>query len=183
MKKNLLFALIAAVVIFVWQFLSFAMPNFHKASMTYTESQDEILQKIEEVGLEEGMYFLGTVDPDLTREEQEELMEARVGTPWAVLNYQKSMDGDMVMPMVRGFIIAFIIGLMLFWLILGQKRTTLGSRIMISVFVGLISFMFVPYTNFIWFKEPDIWAYFADGIVPWVILGIIAHFMVPKVEA
>ncbi len=84
MKKALLFALIGAVILFAWQFLSFAMPNFHKSSMEYTPLQDEILAAIDNSGLKEGMYML---------------------------------------------------------------------------------------------KEPDIWAYMLDGIVPWALLGLVGHRM------
>jgi len=45
MKKTILFALLGALIIFVWQFISFAMPNFHKASMTYTPLQEEVFRR------------------------------------------------------------------------------------------------------------------------------------------
>lgn len=179
MKRKLLFALIGAVIIFVWQFLSFAIPNFHKSSMTYTPEQDEILQKLNELGLQEGMYFLGQPDPSLSREEQKAAMESYQGKPWAIINYQEYMFSDMTMPMIRGFVVAFVISFLLFWMFLQQKDPTFLKRLYLSLAVGVISFLFVPYTNFIWFKEPDIWAYFADGIVPWLILGFIGHKMAP----
>jgi len=58
----------------------------------------------------------------------------------------------------------------------------LRNRLFISLSVGMIGFFFVPYTRFIWYKEPDIWAYFSDAIVPWLILGFIGHKMVPVVK-
>jgi len=179
MKRKLLFALIGAVIIFVWQFLSFGMPNFHKAASSYTPHQDEILQKIDELGLEEGMYALGQLDPSLSKEEKKSAMEAMEGKPWAVINYHKSMDMDMVMPMIRGFLVCFIISFILFWMFLQQKDPTLMNRLYLSLAVGLIGFLFIPYSNFIWYKEPDIFIYFADGIEPWLILGFIGHKMAP----
>jgi len=59
MKKSLLFALIGGVIIFVWQFISFAIPNFHKSRMEYSPVQDEVLAAIEKSGMKEGMYMLG----------------------------------------------------------------------------------------------------------------------------
>jgi hypothetical protein len=183
MKRQLLFSLIGAVVIFVWQFLSFAIPNFHKSAMEYTPLQDEILQKLDEIGLDEGMYILGMPDPSMTPEEQREAMKEYEGRPWAVLNYQMSNSMDMVMPMIRGFIVCFIISFLLFWIFLQQKEGTLRNRLFISLAIGMIGFFFVPYTSFIWFREPDIWAYLADAIFPWAILGFIGHKMAPKREA
>lgn len=179
MKRKLLFSLIGAVVIFVWQFLSFAMPNFHKSSMSYTPAQDEILQKLQESGLKEGMYFLGQPDPSLSREEQSVAMDAYEDKPWAVINYHEQMSMAMAMPMIRGFLVAFAISFILFWMFLQQKVPSVRNRLLLSLAVGMISFLFVPYTSFIWFEEPDIWAYFADGIVPWLILGFIGHKMAP----
>lgn len=83
----------------------------------------------------------------------------------------------MAMNMIRGFIISMIICYMLLMLIRQQKDPKLSKRLALGLGVGLISFFFLPYTGFIWFKEPDIWAYLADGIVPWLILGWLGHKM------
>lgn len=84
MKRQMLFSLIGAIIIFVWQFLSFAMPNFHNSTMGYTPLQDEILQKFQELGLQEGVYILGMPDPSSTREEQKAAMSSYEGKPWAL---------------------------------------------------------------------------------------------------
>ena len=177
MKKTLLFTLIGGIILFVWAFISFAMPNFHKAGMEYTPLQDEILTVLEKSGLEEGMYMLGQPDPELSMDEQKEAMAGYEGKPWATLNYQLENSSAMATNMVRGFIIDLIIALLFFWIIRQQKDPTLMKRVLTGVAVGFIGFLFVPYTNFIWFKEPDIWAYMLDGIVPWAIIGFIGHKM------
>jgi hypothetical protein len=46
MKKHFLFALIGAAILFIWQFMSFAMPNFHKAAQGYTPLQDSLLWQL-----------------------------------------------------------------------------------------------------------------------------------------
>jgi len=180
MKQKIFFSLIGAVILFAWQFLSFAMPNFHKAASRYTPAQADILQKLEEAGLQEGMYYLGQPDPSLSKEQQSEAMKALDGKPWAVINYHKVSSMGMAMPMIRGFLVCLVTAFMLFWLILQQKTPTLANRILLSLAVGLIGFFYLPYANFIWYKEPDIFAYFADGIVPWLILGFIGHKMAPR---
>lgn len=177
MKHKLLFSLIGAIVIFAWQFLSYAMPNFHKSATAYTPAQDSILNMLEKQGLSEGMYYLGQPDPSLSKAEQQSSMEAYEGKPWAVINYHKANSMDMTMPMIRGIMVCFVISFLLFWLFVQQKSPTLTNRILLSLAVGMIGFFFTPYTNFIWYKEPDIFAHFADAIVPWVILGFIGHKM------
>lgn len=177
MKKTILFSVLGGIILFAWQFLSYAMPNFHKAANTYTPLQGEIIQKLEELGLQEGMYLLGQADPIASKADQEKMYEALAGKPWASLNYQKSMDMDMVMPMTRGIIVCIVISFFLLWLFRQQKEPTLQNRMLLSLAVGMIGFFFVPYSNFIWYKEPDIFAYFADGIVPWAVLGFLGHKM------
>lgn len=177
MKKSLLFALIGGVILFVWQFISFAVPNFHKSGMEYTPLQDEVLAAIEKSGMEEGMYMLGQPDPELSKEEYNESMEGYEGKPWAILNYQMENSSAMAMNMIRGFIIAIITSLIFFWILRQQKNPALMKSVLLGIAVGFIGFLFVPYTNFIWFKEPDIWAYMLDGIVPWAILGFVGHKM------
>lgn len=177
MKHKLLFSIIGAVVIFVWQFLSYAMPNFHKSASAYTPAQDSILQMLKNQGLTQGMYLLGQVDPSLSGDEYQAAMKALDGRPWAVINYRNSNSMSMAMPMIRGLMVCFVISFLLFWLFLQQKNPTLMNRLYLSLAVGMIGFFFIPYTNFIWYKAPDIFAHFADAIVPWLILGLIGHKM------
>jgi len=179
MKRKLLFSIIGAVIIFAWQFLSFAMPNFHKSASRYTPTQDSILQLVAKQGLTEGMYFLGQPDPSLSQTEQEAYLEKLDGKPWAVINYHESNTMSMAMNMIRGFIVCFVISFLLFWLFLQQKNPTVINRLYLALAVGVIGFFFVPYTNFIWYKAPDIFAHFADAIVPWLILGFVGHKMAP----
>ncbi|NVO21251.1 MAG: hypothetical protein HXX13_16230 [Bacteroidetes bacterium] len=182
MKKKILFSVIGAVVIFVWQFLSFAMPNFHKSSSRYTAVQDSILDKLSALNLEEGMYMLRQPDPSLSFDKQKEQMAQMEGKSWAVLNYHKTNSMSMAMNMFRGFLVCIVISFLLFWIFLQQKDPTLVNRMLVSLAIGLIGFFFSPYTSFIWYKEPGIFAYFADGIIPWLILGFIGHKMAPAKE-
>jgi hypothetical protein len=177
MSRKILFSLLGGVIIFAWQFLSFAMPNFHKKAATYTPLQDTLIQKFSELGLKEGMYMLGQADPAASRDEQCKQYEKLEGRPWAVINYHMDNNMEMTMPMIRGFLICVVISFLLFWLFLQQKEPTLVNRILLALAVGLIGFFFIPYTSFIWYREPDIFAYFADALVPWIILGFIGHKM------
>ena len=128
-------------------------------------------------GIKEGMYLLGQPDPTLTMDDQQKMMEKMDGKPWAVVNYHEVNSMSMAMPMIRGILVCFVISFLLFWLFLQQKNPTLMNRLYLALAVGMIGFFFTPYTNFIWYKAPDIFAHFADAIVPWLILGFIGHKM------
>lgn len=177
MKKRILFSLIGALIIFVWEFLSFAMPCFHSASQTYTPAQGEILNKLQEVGLQEGMYLLGQPDPSLSSKEKEEMMKSLDGQPWAVINYHKQNSMDMASPMIFGVLVCLLISFLLFWIFQQQKNPTLLNRILVSLAVGGIAFLYHPLTHYIWYREPDIFAYMLDATIPWLILGFIGHKM------
>ena len=78
------------------------------------------------------------------------------GQPYAVLNYQLEWRGDMSPNLIRSLVMNLLISGLLIWL-LGQLRNpTLFRRVMLAVAVGMVGFMFFPYSNFIWFKNPDI---------------------------
>jgi hypothetical protein len=175
MKKAILFALLGGIILFAWQFVSWAMPNFHQKAQEYTPLQNEILQALTDSGLKQGMYVLGQPDPKLSGPEYEAEMKNFEGKPWAVLNYREKNDSGMAMNMIRGFIMMVLVSLIFFWLVRQQKDPTLMKRILLGLGIGLIGFMFIPYTNYIWFKSPDIWAYLLDGFAPWVILGWLGH--------
>jgi hypothetical protein len=183
MKKLLLFSIIGAIILFAWQFLSYAFPNFHKSAVAYTAKQDTILSRINEVKLEDGMYWLNQPDPSLSSDEQEKWMEKRGTQPWAVINYHTTNTMSMTMPMIRSVIVGFVISMLLFWLFRQQSNPTLLKRIYLALAVGMIGFFFIPYSNFIWYKAPDIFAHFFDAIVPWVILALVGHKLaMPKKE-
>ena len=60
--------------------------------------------------------MLGQPGPTETMEEWEAAMESLQGKPWGLLNYQTVDHSDMVMPLVRGYLIALIVAALFFWL-------------------------------------------------------------------
>ena len=178
MKKHILFSIIGGIILFVWQFLSYAMPDFHKSAHAYTPLQDSLLNQFERVGLKEGMYMLGMPNPDKPEEVAASWNEE--SSTWAIVNYRIDDSNNMALPMSRGVIICIIIAGILFWLFRHTQDSSLSKKILISVAVGFISFLYVPYSNFIWYKAPDIYAHMMDGIIPWLILGFIGHLFLKE---
>ena len=174
MKNFILFSLLGGVILFGWQFLAWAMPNFHKSAVMYTPLQDQLLAAMQESGLEEGMYMLGQPDPALMQEDMAKYEASAAqyeGKPWAIVNFRARNTSEMGTNMLRGLVVCILIAAMLFWMMQQLKAPSLKNRLLLSLGIGFIGFLFVPYTNFIWFKEPDIYAYLLDGIAPWLLLG------------
>lgn len=173
MKNPIVYTLVGGLVLFVWQFLSFAAINLHGEAQTYTEKDQQILEFLDSIDLEPGMYALGApsdaerTDPAL----QEAYLERMEGQPWAQLNYQAAWSNDMTGNLLRSLVMNLLTAFLLFWMMKNLTDPTLVRRVMLAVFVGWAGFMFFPYSNFIWYKKPDIWAHLIDGTVPFALLG------------
>lgn len=156
---------------FFWQFLSHAALDFHSDFHTYTEKQDTIVDFVSSLNLEEGSYMMPMYPPNMSHEEIEKYMNNKLGKPWIIMQYKKSWDMGMAMPMLRGFIIDIIVAMMLLYILKQVQDLTTVKAITIFTFIGFIGFLSISYLNFIWYETPDIFASMIDGIVPWALMG------------
>jgi hypothetical protein len=102
-------------------------------------------------------------------------MKEADGKPWAIVQYHKKAEftvNDMIMNMVRGFLVNFVVILLFIWITRRMTAPSFGTILASSLFVGLISFLHQPYIGHIWYKTFDIWAFFLDAIVAWGLTGI-----------
>lgn len=175
MKKAIIGSLLGAIIIFIWQFLSFGLINFHRPAQQYTDKQDAIMSFLNSQGLKEGGYIMPTSPETASSSEMEATMKAYDGKPWARVEYHniaRNSTGDMVMNMVRGFLVDFIMVLLFCWLIAKMTAPSFGTILTSTLFVGLIAFLFEPYTGSIWYEFFDIWAYLLDAIAAWGLTGL-----------
>lgn len=175
MKKVIIGAIVAGLIIFIWQFLSFAAINFHQPAQQYTEKQDAILSFLSSQGLEDGGYYMPAVPKGTSREEHKKAMEQAGGKPWALIQYHnKQADNvaqQMMMNMVRGFLTNVIIMFLFISLLRRMNRPTFGQILGSAVIVGSIVFLNAAYTNHIWYQTFDIWAHLLDAVVAWGLAG------------
>ena len=94
MKKTLIASIVGGIILFIWQFLSWAALNLHQASNAYTPNHAAIMAALETNLPEEGGYFIPGVPENASREEQEKLMKESNGKPWASIQYHKSQDSS-----------------------------------------------------------------------------------------
>ena len=172
MKKLLTGAIVGGIIMFVWQFLSFALINLHRPAQGYTPKQEEILSYLSEQFTEDGQYFLPNYPPGASNEEMQAAMKAAQGKPWAVVAYHKSNDSNMTMNMIRGLLTdIFMVGI-LCWILSKMPPLRYSTILLISILIGLISFCNVPYTNHIWYETFDLNAYLIDAIAGWGLVGL-----------
>jgi hypothetical protein len=179
MKKSFIGAIVGGIIIFLWQFLSWTLVNLHEPSQQYTPKQDAVMAVLSS-NLEEGGYFIPNVPEGSSMEEQEKAMNAMEGKPWATVQYHKSMDTDMTMNMIRGFITNVITVWLLCWILLRLRNQNFGTIFAASLFTGLIIFLNVPYIYHIWYETFDLMANFVDAIVSWGVTGLFLAWWLPR---
>ncbi len=174
MKKWLIGSFVGAVIIFVWQFLSWTVIQLHEAEARYTPAQDSILSFLNSQFKETGTYMLPTVPPGSSQSAGEELGKQMDGKPWATLTYRTSYSSDMARPMIRGFLVDLAI-VFCFIYIITRSGTPTGIRVFAAaVALGLVTFLWGPYTAHNWFQTPvaDLKGQLIDSLGAWGVAGI-----------
>jgi hypothetical protein len=172
MKKTLIGALVGGIIIFIWQFLSWSLINFHESAQQYTPKQDAIMNVLKSEGLEEGGYILPMLPKTATTEEWQQFMTNAEGKPWASIQYHNAMKNDMMMNIIRGLVVNIITVWLLCWVLVRLKHTNFANILTASLFTGLIVFLNVPYTNYIWYESFDLYAHLADAVISWGACGL-----------
>ncbi len=139
MKNVLIGSIVAAIIVFVYQAMSWMVLPVHEGSMKYTAQQDAILSTLSENLTEDGVYAIPNLPPGSTQEEHEKMGEAMVGKPWAMVHYHQTYSGEMTGKMIYGFIINFIAAFILAYVMWStrEKLNGFGGRIcLVLAFVG-----------------------------------------------
>ncbi len=173
MKKIILPSIITGFILFFWQFISFAGANLHEGSQQYTSKQDTIIKFMNSLNLEEGKYMMPMPNPALSQDEKYKYHMSTDGKPWMSVSYYHKMNVGMAMPMLRGFLSDVIAGFFLIFLFNAIGSVTLLKSVLHSLAIGLFAFIFIPYTNHVWYPAFDIVAYLIDAIIPYTIIGLL----------
>ena len=170
MTKRIIATLVAAILIFLWQFLSWSILNVHGSEMQYTDKQDAVLQVLSQ-NLKEGTYYLPNLPPGSTSEQQAAYMESATGKPWAQVTYHEAMSSNMGMSMFRGFLIDFLAAFLLIWMLGKMANPSFQTILLSSLAVGIIGYLTIPYLNTIWFETSSL-AYLVDAVAQWGLVGV-----------
>ncbi|HET9745812.1 MAG TPA: hypothetical protein VFP97_08870 [Chitinophagaceae bacterium] len=174
MKKWLLGSLVGAIIVFLCQFLSWTILPVHQGEAKYTPAQNDVLNAIRNSIKEDGMYMMPTTPPDASMDEREKLMKDMDGQPWATVIYRSAYESDMVMPMIRGFLIDWFLVFTLIYILTRGGVPTKIRTLAGSVAVGLFTFLAGPYMMHNWFQTPTeaYIGHFIDAIVIWGLCGL-----------
>ena len=171
MKNQLVAPLVAAILMFLWQFLSWTMLNVHGKEHQYTDKQDAIMEFLGQQQLPTGSYMMPQPSPESTPEEQQAFYESGMGKPWAMVEYHASTDMSMTMNMIRGFLVDLAAAFLLVWLLSNFANLTFGRAILASWAVGAAAYLTIPYLNSIWYERNTV-GYIVDVVVQWGMVGV-----------
>lgn len=172
MKKLLIGALVGGLLVFIWQTLSWTVLNLHAKSYQYTTSQDSILSNLSSHFSEDGQYLLPNLPRESSMDDMTKFGEANKGKPWAIVSYHKSYDMNMGANIVRGLLTQILAVFLLCWILVKIPNAGLSTIILSSIFVGLIGFMFIPYSEYIWYKFPGAAINLLDAVLSWGLCGV-----------
>jgi hypothetical protein len=172
MKKLFIGSIVGGIIIFIWQFLSWAALNLHHASQEYTPKQDSVLSYLNSQFSEDGSYMLPNYPPGTSREEMEKQMESRKGKPWVQIQYHKELNVSMGGNIFRELIVDIIMVAFACWILMKISAPGFGTIFTACLFIGVIAFIHSPYTIHIWYHKADIMAHLADALVSWSLCGI-----------
>jgi hypothetical protein len=173
MKKFILPSILIGVILFFWQFVSFAAANLHHGSQQYTAKQDTIIKFMSSLNLPDGKYMIPIPAPELKPEEKQKIHSQNDGKPWMSVSYYSKMDVDMSKPLIRGLLSDIVAGFFLMFILNAIGSVSLMKSIFHAVAIGIFGFIFIPYTNHVWYPAFDIPAYLIDAIVPYSLIGFL----------
>lgn len=180
MKKVWIGTIVGAILIFLWQFLSWSMLPVHQDEFRYTANQDAIIEALSQNLTEDGQYMIPNVPPGTPQDQHQEAMKAFEGKPWAHINYHQTWDSStMGMNMARGFAADLVAVWLLVWLLMRLEVRTFLPILLASLTVGVIGFLTVPYLNSIWFETSSM-GYIIDTLAQWGLVGAWLGWWLPR---
>jgi hypothetical protein len=167
MKKWLIGSLVGAILLFIWQFVSWGVSGLHDPEYKHHPQQEQIISALSAVIKEDGQYMIPRTVPGASMEEHEKAMQEMIGKPWAVVSYKTTYENKMVSSMIRGFLVDLVLVLLLIYVLGKRTDLSLGSTYMATLAIGLVAWLWHPYTEHIWFQTPM--AVITGALLEWIV--------------
>jgi len=180
-KRILIASLIAAVVAFVWGFLSWALLPWHRP-MKFKDSA-AVGQVLKTNAPDHGIYMLPDWGDDMSDEAARKMEEDLKNAPFVMATVHPApTDPGMAKPMILGFLRAFLAALILSMLLSYYSRTAFGCRVRFCVLIYLLVSINGDAPNWIWFHSPlkNLLIMTADHLIEGLLVGLVlAKFIRP----
>jgi hypothetical protein len=171
MKKWIIGSFVGAIIVFAWQAASWMFLGIHDNAMKYTPAQNEILSNLSANLKEDGAYMLPNA---ATKGDEEKVRKEMEGKPWATVIYHHTFKDNMAMQMVRGFLVSFVLVLLLVIILTKGGMPNFFGFVTGSLAVGVFTFLWGPYMGHNWFELPwhMIRGDIIDAIAAWGLCGV-----------
>jgi len=165
-------SLVGAVIIFMFQFLSWQALGLHYPAQQYTSKQDSILAYLNTQFDSDGGYIMPSLPKGASMDDMSKLGKERENKPWVQIYYHKNLDTNMGVNMAKNFVTNFIMVLFFCWILSGYASNNFAKTLIVALLVGLIIFLHSSYTEHIWYETFDLKAHLADYLISWGITGV-----------
>ncbi|MFY9464475.1 MAG: hypothetical protein WAP48_05275 [Sediminibacterium sp.] len=172
MKKTIIGSIVGALILFMWQFLSWTALDLHGSTQEYTPKQDSIMAFLSANLEKQGGYYLPRAPKGASFEEMEKLAAENVGKPWVSIQYHNELDYNMGLSMGRAFLVDILLVWMLIWVMGKFAKNDFTTTFFASLIVGVFAYLNSNYTLHIWYPQFDIRAYLIDAVAMWGLTGI-----------
>ena len=176
--KIVLAALLAAVAMFVWEFVAHAFTPLGTMGMGYLPKEDSVSSALASaIGKERGLYMFptGGLTKESSGEEQEKgmerMMEEMKTKPSGLVLYKPAGEtfnfgANLAIQFVTDFVKLFLAA----WLLAQTRLATFGGRVGFIVVVGVIAAIATNIPHWNWYGYP------ADFTLAHVIMEVIGFF-------
>ncbi len=175
MKKVLLGGAFGGFIFFMIQSL-FWMGGFHNDFSTGTAQSKPILDVLSSTLHEDGLYLLPCADPNSPdrKKEEESLMTANVGRPWAMIFYHKSMNDLTASYILIGLLYALLSGMLTAFVLNFGNFNKAKHIFIVSMCFAIFTLIQGSLDEMNWFDFP--WSYIKaevlDMLVGWTLVSL-----------
>lgn len=186
MKKQLLAALVAGIIMFIWQSLSWTVIPVHHSSLKYNPNQDTIMNVLTQNIQEEGLYYIPMLDMSKkpSSEEYQKFEEDSKGKPWALVSYHKSYDGMDPMTFLKGIILNILSAYLVVLLLTGMKinEMSMMNIVATTMLFPIIIILQATFTDANWWSTPSHFyiGTIIDLLTAWLLAGLWFGFFLKK---
>ena len=187
MKRTVIAGAVGGIVFFIWSAIAHMfLPIGSMGVKTFDDSA--VLPALQQSVTEPGFYIFPGMDMtgNATPEEQREWEDRYQAGPIGVLVYSPSGDTPMsAANMIWELLSNIVAGIFAAWII-SLIPTTLGRRAAIVTAIGLIAWLSVSVSHWVWFKFPFAFTIGEglDQVIGWLLAGLVMSAMIkPRVES
>ncbi|MFO1258969.1 MAG: hypothetical protein U1E78_11245 [Gammaproteobacteria bacterium] len=184
--RNILAALIGAIVVMAWLTVSWLFLPFHSIDVKNFKDNGHVMtEAIKRTAPESGLYTLPYMSPDLyqSEEKQAEWTQKAKEGPYVFMSVKsEGMPWDMHMAMIGQFIIVLFVALGVACLMSKNTVSGLFKRAILIAFSVTLGVVLIETGHWNWWGFPirTIGINIADAFIGWFLGGIVMSLIMKK---